>query len=105
MDSYVGGNIGVKTIDELKAIFETLAASSQQKSSMPRKVKASAVVMSPDMKKQRVDMLRDLQDLKMKQNSPKLEEKEPKLCDVCRVLGHGAEACPNMGAMTCEGRA
>lgn len=65
VDTLDGGNSGVKTIEELRTFFETLVASSQQNSSWPRKVEACLVTMSPNMKKQMADMMRELRDLKM----------------------------------------
>lgn len=112
VDSTAGGNIAVKTADELKDIFETHTASSQQKSTRPRRVEISAVADSPDLKKQMANIMREFQELKMNQAVASSPRQEPsrqgtstELCGICGELGHYPEECHRMAEMTYEGGA
>lgn len=64
------------------------------------------VTISPDLKKQMVDMMGDLQELKMKKStSPLMQESEQKSCDICGEVGHIVDECPRMTKRTYEGGA
>ncbi|XP_057812224.1 uncharacterized protein LOC131026374 [Salvia miltiorrhiza] len=106
VDSTAGGNIARKTADELKGIFETLAASSQQKSVRGRRVEANAVAPNNELQKQVADLMRQVQHLTMNQvKAPPVHAPPAEGCSICGDFGHGTNACHRMGECTPEGEA
>ncbi|XP_057771204.1 uncharacterized protein LOC130991020 [Salvia miltiorrhiza] len=116
VDSTAGGNIARKTADELKEIFTTLAASSQQKSVRGRRVEANAVAPNNELQKQVADLMRQVQQLRMNQVEPQPVQAPPAQaplaqappsegCGICGDFSHGTNECHRMGEFIPEGEA
>ncbi|XP_057775348.1 uncharacterized protein LOC130994319 [Salvia miltiorrhiza] len=106
VDSTAGGNIARKTAAELNQIFQTLAESSQRKTTRGRRVEANAVGPNCELQKQMATMMRELQQLKMsKVENPPVPVQNAEGCGICGDFGHGANNCHRMGEFPPEGQA
>lgn len=109
VDTVAGGKISSKTAEEAVEIFDTLAANSQQKttrSTRSQRMEVKEVGASTDLRKQMTDMMRELQELKMKKDTPPVRQEQSfEPCPICGDPSHDENSCNRMAELTYEGGA
>ena len=95
VDNAAGGAILEKNPDETKALYEKLGQNSQQKSVRAGKSEAREVETNGEIKKQLNWLTAQMQNLLNTRGVGQSANMVNSACDICDVLTHSTDNCPN----------